>query len=194
MPTTKKLTQKEKELVAVAASIASGCLPCTVRHTKTVREAGASEAEVLGATRIALDVRDNATELMAEVAHGNLSYEYPGKAQFGSLEQQMNDLVAIGAALACNSVAGLEYYLAAAKLVGASTSQIQTAIGIAQAIREEAAEKADAVIGKLIELSEQCPGSCCQKANNILIKQPSENVTSNAEKQEQSLPPQCSCR
>src|SRR5512138_1694491 len=98
MPTVEILTQKEKELVAVAASIASGCIPCTMHHTKAIREAGAFEAEVLGAIRIALDVRDSATELMAEVAHGNLSYEYPGKAQSGSLEQPMNDLVAISAA------------------------------------------------------------------------------------------------
>lgn len=43
------LSQKEKRLIAVAASIASGCLPCTVHHIKSVREAGAAEAEVLGA-------------------------------------------------------------------------------------------------------------------------------------------------
>src|SRR5574342_1013408 len=104
MSTTNLLTQKEKELIAVAASIASGCVPCTMHHVKAVREAGASEAEVLGATRIALDVRDNATEMMAEVAQGNLNYEYPGKAQSGSLEQPIDNLIAMGAALACNSV------------------------------------------------------------------------------------------
>src|SRR5512134_1626819 len=141
MSTVEILTQKEKELVAVAASIASGCVPCTIHHLKVVREAGASEAEILGVTRIALDVRDNATEMMAEAAQGNLNYEYPGKAQSGVLEQPLDDLVAIGAALACNSVAGLEYYLTAAKAAGASTRQIQTAIGVAQAIREEAAAK-----------------------------------------------------
>ena len=154
MSTTDKLTQKEKELVAVAASIASGCLPCTVHHTKAVREAGASEAEVLGATRIALDVRDNATEMMAEAAHGNLSYEYPGTAQAGSMDQRIGDLVAIGAALACNFVAGLEYYLTAARTAGVSIRQIRTAIGIAGAIRKEAAEKADITIGRLVESTE----------------------------------------
>ena len=154
MSTTDKLTQKEKELVAVAASIASGCLPCTVHHTKAVREAEASEAEVLGAIRIALDVRDNATEMMAEAAHGNLTYEYPGKAQSGSMDHPIVELVAIGAALACNSVAGLEYYLTAAKRAGASTRQIQTAMGIARAIRKEAAEKADITIGRLAEPTE----------------------------------------
>ena len=151
MSTTDKLTQKEKELVAVAASIASGCLPCTVHHIKAVRESGASEAEVLGATRIALDVRDDATEMMAEAAQGNLSYEYPGQAKSGSLEQPIDDLLAIGAALACNSVAGLEYYVATGRAAGATTREIQTAMGIARAIRKEAAERADVGIGSPIE-------------------------------------------
>ena len=173
MSTIEILTQKEKELVAVAASIASGCVPCTMHHIKAVREAGASEAEVLGVTRIALDVRDNATEVMAEVAQGNLNYEYPGKVQSSSMEQPINDLVATGAALACNSVTGLEYYLATARAAGASTRQIQTAIGIARAIRKEAAEKADIRVGSLIE---------------------STNATAEkAEKQKESVPPPCGC-
>ena len=151
MSTKEILTQKEKELVALAASIASGCVPCTMHHIKAVREVGASEAEVLGATRIALDVRDNATEMIAEVAQGSLNYEYPGKARSSSLERPIDYLIALGAALACNSVAGLEYYLATARTTGASTHQIQTAIGIARSIRKSAAEKADSRIGIPIE-------------------------------------------
>lgn len=154
MTTRETLTQKEKELVAVAASIASGCLPCTTYHIKAVREAGASEAEVLGAIGIALDVRDYATEIMAEAAQGNLNYEYPGKTQPTSMQQPIDNLLAIGAALACNSVTGLEYYLTVAKAAGISIRQIQTAMGIAQGLRKEAAEKADMTIGMLTSSSE----------------------------------------
>ena len=32
-----KLSQKEKELVAVAASVAAGCIPCTRYHMGEVR-------------------------------------------------------------------------------------------------------------------------------------------------------------
>ena len=170
MSTIEILTQKEKELVAVAASIASGCVPCTMHHLKAVREAGASQADVLGVIRIALDVRDNATEVMAEVAQGSLNYEYPGKAQSGSIKQPIDNLVALGAALACNSVTGLEYYSATTKAAGASTRQIQTAIGIARSIRKSAAEKVDSRIGSLIE--------------------PSQVVV---EKQKESIQPPCSC-
>ena len=173
MSTVEILTQKEKELVAVAASIASGCVPCTMHHIQAVREAGASEVEVLRVTKIALDVRDNATEVMAEVAQGSLNYEYPGKAQSGSIKQPIDNLVALGAALACNSVAGLEYYLNTARVTGASTRQIQTAIGIARSIRKSAAEKADAGIKSLIE--------------------PIQGKAEYAQKQKESVPPPCGC-
>ena len=174
MSTIEILTQKEKELIALAASIASGCVPCTMHHIKAVREAGAAEVEVLGATRVALDVRDNATEVMAEVAQGNLNYEYPGKARSGSIEQPIDNLVALGAALACNSVTGLEYYSTTSKAAGASTRQIQTAIGIARAIRKSAAEKADVGIRSLTK--------------------PMQGNAENAQKQKESVPPPCGCR
>lgn len=154
MTTRETLTQKEKELVAVAASIASGCLPCTTHHIKAARQAEVSEAEVLGAIGVALDVRDNATEMIAEATQGNLNYEYPGNRQSSSLKQPIHNLAAIGAALACNSAPGLEYYLTAARTAGASTREIQTAIGIARAIRKEAAEKADMTIGMLPKSTE----------------------------------------
>lgn len=173
MSTPETLTQKEKELVAVAASIAAGCLSCTVHHVKAVREAGAAEAEVLGTITIALDVRDNATEMMAEATQGNLNYEYPSKTQSSSLEQPINDLVALGAALACNSVAGLEYYLTAARARGASTRQIRTAVGIARAVRQEAAEKADVRITSLSE--------------------PIQDKVENVERQREAVPPPCGC-
>lgn len=173
MSTTEKLSQKEKELVAVAASIASGCVPCTRHHVQAVREAGASEAEVLGTISIALDIRDNATEIMAEIAQGNLNYQYSGKAQPGSIEESLGNLIAIGAALGCNSVADLEHHLTAARAAGTSSYQIQTAVGIARGIRNSAAEKADAVVESFMK--------------------PAQVKTENTEKDKESVPPPCDC-
>lgn len=197
MSTVENLSHVEKELVAVAASIASGCLPCTMHHIKAVREAGATETEVLRAIDIALDVRINATEILAEAAHGNPDNEYPIEIQSASLEEPIDDLVSMGAALAANSVAGLEYYLIMAWAAGASTRQIQTAAGIARAIRKEAAEKADAIIGIPIEptqaKAEDQPGGCCQNADNNQVRQPNENAAMNAERPQGSVPTPCGC-
>ena len=197
MFTIKRLTQKEKELVAVAASIASGCLSCTTQHTKFACETGASENEVLRSIYIALDVRDNATEIMAEAAQGNPVNQYPIRIQSSSMEGPIDDLVSMGAALACNSVAGLEYYLTKARAAGASTRQIQTVTGIAKAIRKEAEEDADAIIGNLteptqIETDDQ-PESPYQKVDNSPSKHTNEDVTMITEEQQESDQPSCGC-
>jgi alkylhydroperoxidase/carboxymuconolactone decarboxylase family protein YurZ len=151
MTTVEMLTQKEKELVAVAASIASGYVPCTIHYLKSVRQAGGSETEVFRAIRIALDVRDDATEMMAEVAQGNPNYEYPGKAEAGSVQQPIDNLVAMGAAFACNSVAGLEYYWTKAKQAGASTRQMLQVIQSVRAIKREAVDDTNSMLGRLLE-------------------------------------------
>ncbi|HLO14446.1 MAG TPA: carboxymuconolactone decarboxylase family protein [Anaerolineales bacterium] len=173
MPTVEILTQKEKELVAVAASIASGCIPCTVHHTKAVREAGASEAEVLGAIRIALDVLDYATEMMAEAAHGNLNYAYPDGTQSGSVEQPIDNLIAMGATFACNSVAGVEYYWTKAKAAGASTRQMLVVIRIVRGIKKDAVEKTDTMFGSLLD--------------------PNQSKAEIVDKQEESVSSSCCC-
>jgi len=197
MSTTEKLTHKEKELIAFAASIASGCVPCTRHHLIAVRQAGASEADVFGAIGIALDVRDNATEMMAEVSLGNLNYEYPGEAQSGSMELPIDHLIAMGAALACNSVAGLEYYLAAAITSGASSRQIQTAVGIVRDIRKSAAERSEVRIESLIELTQlgtdDQPEGSYEQTDSGLSKYTNEDVTTITEEQQISNPPPCDC-
>jgi AhpD family alkylhydroperoxidase len=197
MFTMKRLTQKEKELVAVAASIASGCLPCTMQHIKLACEIGAFESEVLRSIFIASDVRDNATEIMAEAAQGNPVNEYPIRMQSGSMEGPIDDLISMGAALASNSVTGLEYFLTRAKAAGAATRQIQTVAGIARAIREEAEEEADAIIKNLIEPipveTDDQLGDYYQQAVSRFSKQTNEDVTTVTEEQQESDPPTCGC-
>lgn len=197
MFTMKRLTQKEKELVAVAASIASGCLPCTTQHIKLARETGASEREVLRSIYIASDVRDNATEIMAEAAQGNPVSVYPTRMQSNSMEGPIDDLISMGAALACNSVAGLEYYLTKAKAAGASTRQIQTVSEIVRAIRKEAEEESITIFGNLIvptqvETNEQSGGRY-QQSDSDLTKHTNEDVTTIAEAHQDSNPPPCGC-
>jgi hypothetical protein len=98
-----------------------------------------------------LGVRNKATKIMAEAAQGNPTHEYPMEEYVGPLKQPVIEFISIGAALACNSGNGLEGYLTRARAAGATTRQIKTAAGIARAIRKEAGEKADAIIGSGIE-------------------------------------------
>lgn len=175
MSTAEKLSQKEKKLVAAAASIASGCLPCTSRYLKPVREAGTTEAEICEVIEIALGVRNNVTQIMAKAAQGNPNHEYPKEEYSGPLGQPMRELVSLGAAMASNSTGGVEVYLSRAREAGATTHQIKTAALLALAIREEAADQAEAVFERMsepagMEAGEQCEcrqrrGGCNCRSN-----------------------------
>ena len=60
------LGEKDQELIAVGASVASGCLPCTKFHRRAAAGAGADEGEILQVVRDATAVRKAATEIMAK--------------------------------------------------------------------------------------------------------------------------------
>ena len=146
MPTNGSLTQKEKELVALGASIAAGCQPCTTHHFEAVRQAGATESEIRQAVDAALRVRNSATEIMTGLAAMHLGTGGAVEETGRSSKPLIGELVSIGAALAVNCVTNLETHLQAARTVGATERQIQTALGIARAIKKVAEQKAEAII------------------------------------------------
>jgi AhpD family alkylhydroperoxidase len=145
MSTTGILTQKEKELVAIGASIAAGCQPCTEHHFKAVREAGATEAEIRRAVDAALCVRNSATKIMTELAEKQLGNGRAIEEPCCSSKALINELVSVGAALAVNCTTNLETHLQAARTAGATDRQIQTALGVARAIKKVAEQKAEAI-------------------------------------------------
>jgi AhpD family alkylhydroperoxidase len=199
MSTIDILGQKEKELIALAVSIAAGCQPCTAHHVKVANEVGATETEISAAIENALNVRISATKIMAEIAYANQSDKCVVEPQIGSLQQLINEVISIGASLACNSVNGLEYHLQRAKITGASDRQIQTALGIARAIKKEAEEKSEAVVegsGKPAKLQtdESCGNGCgCQNTDNSQMSETTEGVAFEARAKKETEPQSCGC-
>ena len=145
MSTDGILTQQEKELIAIGASIAAGCQPCTTHHFKAVRQAGATEAEIRQAVETALGVRNSATKIMTGLAEKHLGNGGSVEEPRSSSKSLVGELISIGAALAVNCATNLETHLQAAQTVGATDRQIQTALGVARAIKKVAEEKAEAV-------------------------------------------------
>ena len=103
------LTVKERELVNVGASVATGCKPCTDYHFEKVRGAGATDAEIKRAITDAVAVRDSAREIME--SHG---LQHLGIVRAGEQEPhetsttRIRELVAVGAAFAVNCTTNLE--------------------------------------------------------------------------------------
>jgi AhpD family alkylhydroperoxidase len=143
MSTNGLLTEKEQELVAVGASIAAGCRPCTAHHFRAARAAGADKEEIRQAVNGALDVRHSASDIMARLAAKYLGDAPAEEAPHGSEQSLMGELVSVGAALAVNCAVSLETHLTAAYQLGATVRQIQTALQIARAVKNMAAKKAD---------------------------------------------------
>ncbi len=146
MSTNGRLTQKEKELIAVGASVTAGCQPCTIHHFKAVREAEATEAEIRQAVDDALCVRNNATKIMTGLAEKHLGNGDVAEEPCCSEKSLLGELVSIAAALAVNCTTNLETHLQAAQAAGATDHQIQTALGIARNIKKVAGEKVETAV------------------------------------------------
>ena len=141
------LSVKERELVAVGVSLATGCKTCTNFHFKKVRGAGASDEEIEQAMTDAIAVRDKAKRIMEW--HG-LRLLGLGKArddEDASLEtSRMTELVSVGAAFAVNCTSSLEKHLAAARDIGVADDEIEAVLDLSRFIKG----KADSLCCKLI--------------------------------------------
>jgi AhpD family alkylhydroperoxidase len=159
MSTQRILTQKEKELIAIGASIAAGCQPCTGHHFKAARQARATEAEIRQAVDAALGVRNSATQIMTGLAEKHLGNRQEVEPCCSS-QTLIGELVSVGAALAVNCTTNLETHLQAARTVDATDRQIQTALGVARAIKKVAAQKAEAITMTVAEPPGGCDDDC----------------------------------
>ena len=140
------LTRADKELIAVAASLAAGCIPCTAHHAHAVREAGASEQDARWAAGIGLAVRRHSLAVMS-----SLAAEHFGTAVASDADQLRDDgyvpelapLVGVAAATAADCVPALEHYIDDARAAEIAENDIRRALGIGRVVRETAARKAD---------------------------------------------------
>lgn len=146
------ITPKEKELVAVGISVATGCKPCTDFHIKAVRKARASDNEIKQAMAAALEVRKRATEIMGAYALAHLGEKREVNTGGRADEiTRLTELVSVGAAFGVNCVATLERHLAAAKAVGISQEEITTIVQLATFIKGKAASHVEHLVGVVEE-------------------------------------------
>jgi AhpD family alkylhydroperoxidase len=142
------ITVKEKELTAVAVSVASGCKPCTNYHIKKVREAGASDEEIEQAVADALSVRKSATQVMQAHALARLdaaeSYTHPATPD---AMNRVRTLVSVGAAFGVNCTSNLEQHLGAAENVGISPQEVAEIATLAAFIKARAAAHVERLVG-----------------------------------------------
>jgi alkylhydroperoxidase/carboxymuconolactone decarboxylase family protein YurZ len=163
MPET--LTEKEKALIGLSASVAAGCQPCTEHYVEAARAAGACERGVALAVETALAVRESATRAMDEWAGECQGARPQLDAGFRTEKRLIAALAAVAAAVATNSVPDLKARLADAQEAGATVEQIRAAAAIAAATRRTAGEK-------LTEAAQEYAAAapCCQPAESVAVR------------------------
>ncbi len=127
------LSDKDRELIGIGASIAAACRPCANFHLRAAAIAGAGDAEISRAINDALSICRDAKEVMQSIAS-----QHTGSSRFDASSEDnglLSELVSVSAAYALNSVPDLETHVAAARTLGATEGQILTAIKIAKAVK-----------------------------------------------------------
>lgn len=144
------LNFKEKELVAVGASVAAGCKPCTNYHFKQVREAGASDEEIKQAISDAVSVRDSAKNIMEAHALKHLGI-VKNIDEYGCNENttRIKELVSVAAAFAVNCTSNLEKHIALAQNVGISDSEVKSVLDLALFIKGKASSHVDRIAERI---------------------------------------------
>jgi len=131
-----KLDGEQRELVAVAASVGAGCHPCVSYHVKAATKAGLTGGRLLGAVTSAERVAGEAAERMAVHARTELGTQATDPVAVSPLDDA---LASLGAALAANDLVNIEGQMLAAARAGASQSQLQEALEVAQNVQQHAA-------------------------------------------------------
>ena len=68
----KKLTEKERELVAIGAALGSNCVPCVVYHVRLARKTGLTDDQIREFIAVAEEVRKMPAELVRNAAFAQL--------------------------------------------------------------------------------------------------------------------------
>ena len=154
----------DKELVAIAVSIAAGCRPCTAHHLAAARQAGAAVQAIETAVANAVCVRSSATEGMRRQA---LEIGPQPSGCGCSAKSAWEELAALGASLAVNCTENIDKHLAAARALGVAQDDVDVVFALVGKIRARATSHAEARFtgssahAAVSNAVAPAPGSCC---------------------------------
>lgn len=158
-----RLSYKEKELVAVGAAVAAGCIPCTQYHMNEVKAAGATTEDITTAVDAALCVKGSAKGIMEKVAYAALGVtKEEQSACCDGPTDRLKELVSIGAAVAVNCPTNFHKHVEAGRKVGVQEDEIQVVVGIAKMIRGKAMEKVDTAAANVAVSALPQTEGCCE--------------------------------
>ncbi len=133
-----RLSAREKALIAVGASIASGCRPCLERTIELARQSGACERSIRLAVETALGAHGRLLASLAECAD-RLQPGHPGLDDaFLRDRTRLSELIRCASRLPLRDAEGLDMALASAQDAGSTGSMIASVLAIARSIAKTA--------------------------------------------------------
>ena len=151
------LEQWEKELVAIGASIGTGCSPCLEHHLLAGRNAGLTEPQLAHAIDVAERVDRTAGDQLSLYSRELLaSLEPPSRMSQQVLPTSHRDqLVALGTSIGANC-----HPLLAQQIIGllgheVPINHVRSAVKMAQLVQRNAAEITAGKVASIIEAAER---------------------------------------
>jgi AhpD family alkylhydroperoxidase len=129
------LSQQDKELVALGASVGAGCHPCVDYHLKAAKKAALADDRVRTAITSVQLVAAQAAEQLARHLQRQLGAEDLTPGAPGARDTELS---ALGAAIGANDRTNIERHMTAAAALGVSPSHLQQALDIAQTVQTNA--------------------------------------------------------
>ena len=137
---------KIKVLIALGASVAAGCQPCTEFQVKAARESGACDKGIQFAVEAALAVRQAATRGIDRWSERCQGARPELDAAFRADEQVLAELISVASAICVQSVPDLVMHLAEVGRLGATPEMLRATVGIARSIHKAAMEQIETVL------------------------------------------------
>lgn len=150
MPDQAWLSDRQRELIAVGASIAAGCRPCTAYHLKTAINAGAAPDEIRWAVDAALEARRSAAAHMAQLADRLLAGVPRSDQPIGPDSGFLKALISAGAALAVNCGVDLAAHVAHARDLGAADMHLRAAFEVTRMVKTMAGRRVEAAAARAV--------------------------------------------
>jgi AhpD family alkylhydroperoxidase len=154
------LEPKDKELVAIGASIGALCRPCIDHHIPAGRDAGLTKTDLAQAVETAQATHRTATDLLFRHSHELLDGTAPTDVAVAAEHtSRPGELVALGASIGANCHPLLEQHVAGALRQGLSPGQVRSAIKMAQIVQQHAAEITASKAAAALEAAEPHPAA-----------------------------------
>lgn len=138
----------DKELCAVAVSVAAGCRPCTHYHVRKAREANVSVRQLAAAVEAAVEMRVAAAASMREFALRELG----GPSNAGEkLAPRLAPTVALSTGLGVNCSESTKETLRKHPDLALDGAQLHAILELSRMVKERAAHHAEKLVEQAIE-------------------------------------------